>query len=329
MAAAVAAIFTASSISFYEKPSTISSSCLHSLATTAVVPCNHLTTKLKSIKTLKLNPTRYPFSLTFRASVAFDNVDSVTDDDDDDIFDDDESDEEEIDGDEQKERQSDDSSRIYVGNLPYTMINSDLAQIFAEAGRVVSSQVVYDRVTDRSRGFAFVIMASVEEAKEAIRMFNGSQIGGRSIKVNFPESPRRGVGDDEREVISNIRNNNNNYQGFIDSPHKIYVGNLSWNLTSQGLKDAFGDQPGLLSAKVIYDRDAGRSRGFGFVTFSSANEAQSALDNMNGMEIEGRPLRVNMAGAERSNSPYISNRQTSFDSSQLLSSIGNSLSSGI
>lgn len=71
------------------------------------------------------------------------------------------------------------------------------------------------------------------------------------------------------------------YQGFVDSPHKLYVANLSWNLTSQGLKDAFADQPGFLSAKVIYDRASGRSRGFGFITFSSAEAMNNALDTMN------------------------------------------------
>lgn len=72
-------------------------------------------------------------------------------------------------------------------------------------------------------------------------------------------------------------------QGFVNSPHKIYAGNLGWNITSQGLREAFEDCPGLLSAKVVYDRDSGRSRGFGFVTFSSAEEVETALNAMNGL----------------------------------------------
>lgn len=77
-----------------------------------------------------------------------------------------------------------------------------------------------------------------------------------------------------------IRNSN---RGFVDSPHKIYAGNLGWRLTSQGLRDAFADQPGLLSAKVIYDRNSGRSRGFGFISFESAEAVESALNAMNGV----------------------------------------------
>ncbi|KAL7096504.1 hypothetical protein ACP275_10G083600 [Erythranthe tilingii] len=181
------------------------------------------------------------------------------------------------------------SGRLYAGNLPFSMTSAQLSEIFAEAGRVVSVEIVYDRVTDRSRGFAFVTMGSVEEAKEAIRLFDGAQIGGRTAKVNIPEVPRGG----EREVMSpKIRSS---YQGFVDSPYKIYAGNLSWNLTSQILRDTFSQQPGFLSAKVIYDRDSGRSRGFGFITFSSAEDVQSAMDTLNGLELEGRPLRLNLS----------------------------------
>lgn len=97
------------------------------------------------------------------------------------------------------------------------------------------------------------------------------------MKVNFPEVPRGG----EREVMrTKIRDNNRSY---VDSPHKIYAGNLGWNLTSQGLKDAFADQPGVLGAKVIYERNTGRSRGFGFISFESADNVQSALSAMNGV----------------------------------------------
>ncbi|GER29022.1 RNA-binding protein cp33, partial [Striga asiatica] len=185
--------------------------------------------------------------------------------------------------------ESADGGRLYVGNLLFTMTAAQLEEIFSEAGKVISVEIVYDRVTDRSRGFAFITMGTVDEAKEAIRLFDGAQIGGRVAKVNFPEVPRGG----EREVMSPKKGSG--YQGFVDSPHKIYAGNLSWNLTSQGLREAFAEQPGFLSAKIIFDRESGRSRGFGFVTFSSAEELESALNVMNDVVVEGRPLRLKVA----------------------------------
>lgn len=137
-------------------------------------------------------------------------------------------------------------------------------------------QIVYDRVTDRSRGFAFITMASSEDAKAAIRMFDGSQIGGRTVKVNFPEVPRGG----EREVMGPRMRANS--RGYVDSPYKVYAGNLRWTVTSESLKDAFSDQPGVLSARIVYERDTGRSRGYGFIAFASPEDAQSAIEKMNG-----------------------------------------------
>ncbi|XP_062112392.1 RNA-binding protein CP33, chloroplastic [Humulus lupulus] len=192
------------------------------------------------------------------------------------------------------------AGRLYVGSLPYFINSTQLAEVFAEAGNVISVEVIHDKVTDKSRGFGFVTMETFEEAKEAIRKFDGSQVAGRTIKVNFPEVPRGG----EKELMGpKIREINRN---FVDSPHKIYAGNLGWALTSQALKSAFATQPGVLSAKVIYERDTGRSRGFGFVTFETAEAAQSALTAMNGMEVEGRPLRLNIAtdrGAAQASPP--------------------------
>lgn len=189
------------------------------------------------------------------------------------------------------------AGRLYVGNLPYSMNSTQLAEIFSQAGTVESAEIVCDRVTDRSRGFAFVTMASNEDANNAIRMYDGSQIGGRTVKVNFPEVPRGG----EREMMGPPRGSSKS-RGYVDSPYKVYCGNLGWTVTSESLKDAFFDQPGLLGAKVIYQHDSGRSRGFGFVTFSSAEEAQNAIQTMNGKEVGGRPLRLNLA-SERASTP--------------------------
>ncbi|OAY43007.1 RNA-binding protein CP33, chloroplastic [Manihot esculenta] len=221
------------------------------------------------------------------------------------------------DDDELKPTASNEEGKIYVGNLPYSMTSSQLTEVFQEAGSVMNVEIVYDRVTDRSRGFGFVTMASGEEAKEAIRMFNGSQIGGRTVRVNFPEVPKGG----EKEAMApRIRST---YKGFIDSPHKIYAGNLGWGLTSQGLRDAFANQPGLLSAKVIYERNTGRSRGFGFVSFESAENAEAALTAMNGVEVEGRPLRLNLASERARSSPTLeANQEENLESSEQLSSIG-------
>ncbi|XP_050910297.1 33 kDa ribonucleoprotein, chloroplastic isoform X2 [Lathyrus oleraceus] len=197
------------------------------------------------------------------------------------------------------------------------MTSAQLSEIFAEAGTVVSVEVVYDRVTARSRGFAFVTMKSVEDAKAAIQMFDGSQVGGRSAKVNFPEVP---IGGERVVVMGKI--NRNGYKGFVDSPHKMYAGNLGWGLDSQNLRDAFAEQPGLLGARVVYEKDNGRSRGFGFVTFETAEDLQAALKAMNGVEVQDRPLRLNLAAERKPSPPPVIEESTAsnVDSSELVSS---------
>lgn len=80
---------------------------------------------------------------------------------------------------------------------------------------------------------------------------------------------------------------------------KLFVGGLSWNTDSAGLRSAFERHGEVTEATVITDRETGRSRGFGFVTFSDANDAQSAISAMNGAELDGRTLNVNEAQERR------------------------------
>ncbi|RJO66159.1 MAG: RNA-binding protein [Myxococcales bacterium] len=83
--------------------------------------------------------------------------------------------------------------------------------------------------------------------------------------------------------------------------NKLYVGNLSWNTDGAALENAFGGYGTITETKVITDRETGRSRGFGFVTFSNEEDAQKALA-MDGAQIDGRTLKVSLA-RERDDRP--------------------------
>ena len=80
---------------------------------------------------------------------------------------------------------------------------------------------------------------------------------------------------------------------------KLFIGGLSWNTDDDGLRTYFEQCGTVEDAKVITDRDSGRSRGFGFVTFSTEEEAQNAVDQMNGSMLDGRTLNVNEARERR------------------------------
>lgn len=74
--------------------------------------------------------------------------------------------------------------RLYVGNLPYSAGEAELEELFGQAGNVESVRVMRDAATGRARGFAFVEMASDEEAEKAVSQFNQHEMGGRPLTVN-------------------------------------------------------------------------------------------------------------------------------------------------
>ena len=90
-------------------------------------------------------------------------------------------------------------NKLYVGNLPYSVRDSDLEQSFGQFGAVTSAKVMMERDTGRSKGFGFVEMGSDAEAQAAIEGMNGAPLGGRSLVVNEarpmePRPPRTGGG---------------------------------------------------------------------------------------------------------------------------------------
>ena len=82
--------------------------------------------------------------------------------------------------------------RLYVGNLAWAVSDQDLRDLFSEAGKVESSQVIVDRETNRSRGFGFVEMGTDEAADAAVKKLNGRDLKGRAIRVNEAQARNTG-----------------------------------------------------------------------------------------------------------------------------------------
>lgn len=80
---------------------------------------------------------------------------------------------------------------------------------------------------------------------------------------------------------------------------KLFVGGIAWETTEDGLRETFGEFGSVMETKIIMDHDTGRSRGFGFVTFADAEDASHALQKMNGTDLDGRTIRVDLATDKR------------------------------
>ena len=90
------------------------------------------------------------------------------------------------------------ATALYIGNLPYAASAQDLTDLFSHAGTVQAVRIPIDRDSGRPRGFAFVELATLDEAHEAVRRFDGSRLGGRDLRVYIaeeraqrPQHPRR------------------------------------------------------------------------------------------------------------------------------------------
>lgn len=95
------------------------------------------------------------------------------------------------------------NSKLYVGNLPFATTAQDLEALFGQAGAVSVVEIIFDKFTGRSRGFAFVTMGSAEEAQKAVDQFNNYDLGGRKLSINIARpreerAPREGGGGGDR-----------------------------------------------------------------------------------------------------------------------------------
>ncbi|KAK4481077.1 hypothetical protein RD792_011947 [Penstemon davidsonii] len=182
----------------------------------------------------------------------------------------DEEEEDSVDASEQRNFSAD--LKLFVGNLPFNVDSATLAGLFEQAGNVEMVEVIYDKDTGRSRGFGFVTMSSIEEVEAAAQQFNGYELQGRVLRVNYgPAPPKSESSSFERRP-----------RGGGSSDNRVYVGNLSWGVDNLALETLFSEQGKVQEARVVYDRETGRSRGFGFVTYSSPEEVNSAVESLDG-----------------------------------------------
>ncbi|XP_039135040.1 28 kDa ribonucleoprotein, chloroplastic [Dioscorea cayenensis subsp. rotundata] len=174
---------------------------------------------------------------------------------------------------------------LYVCNLPRSCDVSQLLELFKPHGTVYAVEVSRDPATGFSRGSGFVTMSSIQEAKTAIAALDGSDLSGREMRVQYSADMTSG-----RRNIEAL-NTAPKKDIVFETPYKAYIGNLSWSVKPEDLREHFSQFGTVVSTRVLYDRKGGKNRVYGFLSFSSADELKSALEQ-NGSEFRGRTLLV-------------------------------------
>ncbi|NXM13808.1 NUCL protein, partial [Ploceus nigricollis] len=177
----------------------------------------------------------------------------------------------------QQEHQKGESKTLIVNNLSYAATEETLQEVFKKA----SSIKVPQNNQGRPKGYAFVDFATAEDAREALNSFNNTEIEGRTIRLEF-SSPSWQKGN------ANARGGG----GFSQQSKTLFVRGLSEDTTEETLRESF---EGSISARIVTDRDTGSSKGFGFVDFSSAEDAKAAKEAMEDGEIDGNKVTLDFA----------------------------------
>jgi RNA recognition motif-containing protein len=201
---------------------------------------------------------------------------------------------------------TDDRCKLFVAGLPDSISEPVLRQLFeATGGSVVDVSVPRDRATGRTRGFAFVTMSSEVEARGARESLDGSMQSGRSISVRpFQAAPPK-RGDAPRGDAPPDRGGGGGGGGGED--RTLYLGNLPYDASLQEVEQMLERAGASSVVRVNLPLDPqGRPRGFGFVSFGSAEAAQSAVDALREAELKGRRISASIAHArgERPARPF-------------------------
>ncbi|BFZ11158.1 hypothetical protein BsWGS_14197 [Bradybaena similaris] len=178
-------------------------------------------------------------------------------------------------------------NNVYIKNFGEELDDAKLRELFETYGKIISAKVMYEG-TGKSRGFGFVSFEEPEAAERAVNMLNGSELGGKQLYCGRAQKKTERQAELKEKFEKIKLERINRYQGV-----NLYVKNLDDGVDDERLRKEFSQFGTITSAKVM--GEGGRSRGFGFVCFSSPEEATKAVTEMNGRIIVAKPLYVALA----------------------------------
>ncbi|XP_030074753.1 polyadenylate-binding protein 4 isoform X1 [Microcaecilia unicolor] len=193
----------------------------------------------------------------------------------------------------QKEREAELGARakeftnVYIKNFGDDMDDERLKEMFSKYGKTLSVKVMTDS-TGKSKGFGFVSFEKHEDANKAVEEMNGKDINGKMVFVGRAQKKVERQAELKRKFEQLKQERISRYQGV-----NLYIKNLDDTIDDEKLRKEFSPFGSITSAKVMLEE--GRSKGFGFVCFSSPEEATKAVTEMNGRIVGSKPLYVALA----------------------------------
>ncbi|KAM9340336.1 polyadenylate-binding protein 1A-like [Symphorus nematophorus] len=191
-------------------------------------------------------------------------------------------------------------TNVYVKNFGEDMDDEKLRELFNKYGNAMSIRVMTDD-NGKSRGFGFVSFERHEDAQKAVDEMNGKELNGKLIYVGRAQKKVERQTELKRKFEQMKQDRMTRYQGV-----NLYVKNLDDGIDDERLRKEFSPFGTITSAKVMME--GGRSKGFGFVCFSSPEEATKAVTEMNGRIVATKPLYVALAQRKEERQAHLTNQ---------------------
>uniref|UniRef100_A0A8C5CBE0 Polyadenylate-binding protein n=1 Tax=Gadus morhua TaxID=8049 RepID=A0A8C5CBE0_GADMO len=191
-------------------------------------------------------------------------------------------------------------TNVYIKNFSDDMTDDQLKVLFDQHGRTLSVKVMTDP-SGKSRGFGFVSYEKHEDANRAVEEMNGTEVQGKTVFVGRAQKKMERQAELKRRFEMLKQERISRYQGV-----NLYIKNLDDTIDDEKLRKEFSPFGSITSAKVMLEE--GRSKGFGFVCFSSPEEATKAVTEMNGRIVGSKPLYVALAQRKEERKAHLTNQ---------------------
>ncbi|KAL2842370.1 hypothetical protein BJY01DRAFT_249141 [Aspergillus pseudoustus] len=192
------------------------------------------------------------------------------------------------------------SANLFVGNLSWNVTEEWLQQEFESFGELSGVRIMTERDTGRSRGFGYVEFASAADAAKAYESMKDNEIDGR--KINLDYATGRPANKDQGGFKERAQDRARSF-GDQSSPESdtLFVGNLPFSATEDSVHEVFGSSGTVLGIRLPTHQESGQPKGFGYVQYSSVDEARQAFNDLQGAEIDGRPVRLDFSAPRANN----------------------------